>query len=92
VIMHNRLEAEPCPHCEFVTPENLTMTISGGPVHCVTKLPFKEGGEDWHNDNTPVVRYQPVRNNWSAVLWGAFWFCGGGWLGFLFAMWLESGR
>jgi hypothetical protein len=45
---------------------------------------------DWHNDETPIERYEPIRWNSLAVWMGVVVFCGGGWLGFLFAMWLES--
>ncbi len=63
--------------------------MGGLPVFEVSELPGKEGGEDWHNDATPMEPEQ-----FSSVSF-AVWmlvvgFCGGSWIGFLFGLWLES--
>ena len=81
MIMDNRLEVSK-------TDEDIIRWCEqeGIKVHVMTT----KNEPDWHNDETPIERYESIRWNSLAVWMGVVVFCGGGWLGFLFAMWLES--
>jgi len=82
VIMDNRLEVRK-------TDEDIIRWCEQEGIK-VCVMTTKNETPDWHNDETPIERYEPIRWNSLAVWMGVVVFCGGGWLGFLFAMWLES--